>query len=182
MKGKEKGARSFGGRAGGRGASTAFTPSVTYGVSIKGMADGMLASLRARVGRARGSCRGRSTSARLLMEGTDPAWRVVTASLMQWAEAWWDKLVDHGTMTKAWRHAVVNVGMAARPNVKVRGGAGAMMAALRMIKWTAPSPEATGTMNGTVLYFGEGRGTNGVVRADPRSLRKWVWMHMCARQ
>ena len=58
-------------------------------------------------------------SARLLMEGVDPGLRVVTAPLRQWVEAWWDKLVDHGTVTKAWRHAFVNVGMAARPNVKV---------------------------------------------------------------
>ena len=167
-------AKRVGGRAGGRVAATGFAPSVTYGVNVTGMTDGLLASLRALIGQARGSCRGRSTSARLAMEGVDPGVKVVVGPLMQWVDAWWDKLVQEGTMRKAWRYAVVNVGMAARPNAKVRGGAGAMMAALRRVGWSAPAPDAMRTREGIVLYFGNGHGGEGTQRTDPRSARRWM--------
>ena len=51
-----------------RVAAMGFTPSVTYGAEVTGMSDGMLASLRTLVVRSRGGCKGRSTTARLLME------------------------------------------------------------------------------------------------------------------
>ena len=116
--------RRVGGRAGARVAVTGHISSMTYGVDATGMSDGMLAALRSYVSRARGRCKGRSTTARLLMEGVDPGVRVVTGLVMQWVIAWWDQLVDRDVMRMAWRHAVISVGMAARPNVKVQGGGG----------------------------------------------------------
>ena len=64
-------------------------------------------------------------------------------------------------MKKAWRHAAINVGMAARPNAMVQGGAGAMMAALRRLSWTTPQPDTLRTNDGDLLYFGDGQNAGG---------------------
>ena len=77
-------------------------------------------------------------------------------------------------MVKAWRLAVVEVGMGARPNAKVKGGAGAMMAACRRLAWAAPSPDAYKTQDDVVLYFGDGQAQEGTHAADPRSVRRWL--------
>ena len=153
--------RRVGGRAGARVVTTGQVPSATYGVDATGMSDGLLSSLRAHVARSRGRSIGRSVTARLLMEGIDPGLRVVTGPVMQWVAGWWDRLVDREIMKKAWRHAVINVGMAARPNAMVQGGAGAMMAALRRLSWTTPQPDTLRTNDGDLLYFGDGQNAGG---------------------
>ena len=108
------------------------------------------------------------------MEGVDPGRRVVIGPVKQWVEAWWNELLDRTILQKAWRHAVVDVAMSARPNAKVQGGAGALMASLRRLAWASPGPDALRARDGTVLYFGEGRAPEGVQQADPRSISKWL--------
>ena len=66
----------------------------------------------------------------------------------------------------AWRHAVVSVGIAARLDVKVQGGAGAMVAALRRSTWNTPALDAMRTRDGEILYFGDGAGTVGTHTHD----------------
>ena len=77
-------------------------------------------------------------------------------------------------MRKAWRHAVIKVGMAARPNAMAQGGAGAMMAALRRLTWSTPQPDALRTTDGYILYFGDGQNAEGGHRTDPKSMRHWL--------
>ena len=163
-----------GGRAGMHIAATTVTTSITYGTTICGMTDGLLAALRTFVARTRGKLAGRSTTARLLMEGVDPGEKVIIGPVRQWVEAWWDGQVSKDIMQKAWRHAIVSVGMAPRPNAKVQGGAGALFASLRRLGWTMPSPETLRTRCGTSLFFGEGRAPEGTHMTDPRSMRRWL--------
>ena len=106
------------------------------------------------------------------MEGVGPSWQVVGGPVMQWVEAWWDKLISRETMTKAWSWAVIEVEMAARPNVKVQGGAGAMFAALRRVGWTAPSADSMKTREGDILYFGDKIEVQGTEKADPRAVKR----------
>ena len=174
VKAKEGRLRRIGGRAGLQVGVTAFSASVTYGTTTTGMTDGMLAALRTMIARSRGKLAGRSTSARLLMEGVDLGRRVIVDPVRRWVEAWWDGLVDRDIMRKAWRHAIVTVGMAARPNSKVQGGAGALFASLRRLGWTMPSPEAVKTRGGVTLYYGSEQVPEGAHMVDPKSMRRWL--------
>ena len=173
-KAKEGRVRRIGDRAGLQFGASAFTASVTYGTTASGMTDGMLKALRTMIARSRGKLAGRSTSARLLMEGVDPGRRVVVDPVRRWVEAWWDSLVDKDIMRKAWRYAIVSVGMSSRPNAKVQGGAGALCASLRRLGWTMPSLEAVRTRGGVTLFYGSGHVPTGTHMADPRSLRRWL--------
>ena len=149
-------------------------PSICYGAEVIGVTDGMLKGWRTMVARSYGNMGGRSVSARLALEDSDPGKQLVVEAVMSWVCAWWDDLMPKSDMYMAWRHAIKTVGMAARPNAEVRGGAGAFFAALRRINWTSPAPEAIRTRSGTTLYFGEGRVPEGTCRADPRAVRRWV--------
>ena len=64
--------------------------------------------------------------------------------------------------------------LAARPNAKVAGGAGALMASLRRVRWTMPRPDTFRTSEGINLFIGEGTPPKGTHAADPRALRKWL--------
>ena len=149
-------------------------PSVSYGVEVTGVTDGMLMSWRTMIARGYGSIGGRSITARLALEGTDPGKQLVVEAIMCWVEAWWDELMPREEMRSAWRYAIKSVGMAARPNAEVRGGAGAFFAALRRLGWVSPAPEAVRTRGGITLYYGEGVTPEGCTRADPRAVKRWV--------
>ena len=155
-------------------ARAALIPSVTYGASVTGMCDGMLATVRAMMAKTRGKMGGRSTSARLYMEEADPGVNVVVEPVMQWVEAWWEGIISKETMEEAWRYAIKEVGMAARPNVKVEGGAGALMASLRRLNWTMPRPDTFRTSDSVLLYFGDGEAPEGTHAADPKAVKKWL--------
>ena len=142
------------------------------GAEVIGVTDGMLKGWRTMVAKSYGKMGGRSVSARLAVEDSDPGKQLVVEAVMSWVCAWWDDLMPKSDMYMAWRHAIKTVGMAARPNAEVRGGAGAFFAALRRINWTSPAPEAIRTRSGTTLYFGEGRVPEGACRADPRAVRR----------
>ena len=49
----------------------------------------------------------------------------MTAPILEWVIAWWDGDMDKEAMHDAWRYAIKAVGMSARPNAAVKGGAGA---------------------------------------------------------
>ena len=64
--------------------------------------------------------------------------------------------------------------MAARPNVKVEGGAGALMASLRRLGWTMPRPDTLRTRESLMLYFGDGEAPEGTHAAEPKAVKKWL--------
>ena len=80
--------------------TTAIVPSVGYGVSVTGITDGALVAWRALVASAYGPTRGRSTTARLAMEGVDLAQQAVVGPIWDWVEAWWDEIVAHKNCKK----------------------------------------------------------------------------------
>ncbi len=164
----------LGGRLGSLVVTGSAIPSVTYGVAATGMSDGVLASLRSLVAAAKGKMRGRSTSARLAMDGNDPGLAVVVQPVLDWVSSWWDCLLDHDDMMEAWKYAVKHVGLAPRPNLAVQGGAGAFVAGLRRLGWKTPSPDSVITRDGTILFFGNRPPPGGSEAVDPRSLAKWL--------
>ena len=164
----------LGGRAAPRVASSGLVPSICYGAEVTGVTDGMLKGWRTMIARSLGKLGGRSVSARLALEAADPGRKLVLEAIMSWVNAWWDVLMSKDDLRMAWRHAIKTVGMAARPNAEVKGGAGAFFAALRRIGWTSPSPEAVRTRSGTTLYFGEGGIPENTFAADPRAVKRWV--------
>ncbi len=167
-------ARRMGGRAAERVAIACDVPSSTYGSSITGVTDGLLASMRGGVASATGSLAGRSVSGRLLMTGRDPGTTVTVGAVLDWVTAWWDVLVPRDCMSDAFRRAQQTVGLSARPNVAVRGGAGAYVAALRRLAWAAPRADVIKTRDGTMLFFGDGVPPEGTWAADPRTVRRWA--------
>ncbi len=167
-------ARRLGPKLGSKIISTSAVPSVTYGASTSGMTDGLLAALRSLVAWAGGKMQWRSTTARLIMDGSDPGMRVVIQPIIDWAEAWWDGTVGHEEMTAAWLHAIKTVGIAARPNVVIAGGAGTFVASLRRLGWRTPSPDSVITAKGEILFFGDGKPPEAAHAVDPRSLRRWL--------
>ena len=124
--------------------------------------------------RGYGNVDGRSVTARLALEGVDPGKEGVVEAIMCWVNAVWDVLMPIEWMKDAWRYAFTAVGMAARPNVEVRGGCGALFAASRRITWTAPAPDALRASDGTILYYGRGGVPPGAYMADPRAVKRWV--------
>ncbi len=167
-------ARRMGGRAAEKVAIACDIPSATYGSSITGVTDGMLATMRKGVAAATGALAGRSVSGRLLMTGRDPGVTVVVGAVYDWVAAWWDTLVPRGCMSDALRQAQKTVGLSARPNVAVRGGAGAYVAALRRLAWAAPRADVVRTRDGTLLFFGDGAPPEGTWPVDPRTVRRWA--------
>ncbi len=153
---------------------TAAVKSITYGASVCGMTDSMLACVRTMMAKTLGPLGGRSATARLLMERCDPGLLVVVSPIMEWFNAAWDKIVPADVMQDAWRWAIKTVGTSARPNSVVQGGAGALVAALRRIGWSTPSAHAVITCDGTLLYLGDGAPPPDAVVIDPRTLRKWA--------
>ncbi len=119
---RAKRAARLGGRLGGAIITASAVPSVVDGASSTGMTDGLLASLRSMTAAARGKTKGRSISARLAMDGNDPGIKVVVQPIADWADAWWDELIDRADMIEAWMWAVKTVGLSARPNQAVAGG------------------------------------------------------------
>ena len=49
-----------------------------------------------------------------------------------------------------------------------------MIASLRRLNWTMPSPDTFKTREGTILHFGEGPAPSGTYAADPRAVKKWL--------
>ncbi len=167
-------ARRMGARAAEKVAVACDIPSAVYGSSVTGVTDGMLATMRKGVAAATGALAGRSVSGRLLMTGRDPGITVVVGAIYDWVAAWWDVLVQRGCMSDALRQAQKTVGLSARPNVAVRGGAGAYVAALRRLAWGAPRADVVRTRDGTLLFFGDGAPPEGAWPADPRTVRRWA--------
>ena len=165
--------RALGGEAAGV-IRTGLLPSVTYGVEVTGVTEGLLKGWRTMMARGYGKSEGRSVTARLALEGVDPGKEVVLEAIMGWVSAVWDDLLPIEWMRDAWMHAIKVVGMAAHPNSEVRGGGGALFAALRRINWTAPALDALRTSCGTLLYFGRDKVPHGAYAADPRAVRRWV--------
>ncbi len=171
---RAKRAARLGGRLGSAVITASAVPSVTYGASTTGMTDGLLAALRSMVAAARGTIRGRSVTARLAMDGSDPGMKVVVQPIADWVDAWWGELVDRSDMADAWKLAVKSVGLSARPNQAVAGGAGAFIAALRRLGGRSPSPDSIMTREGTILYYGDGPAPAEAVSIDPRALKRWM--------
>ncbi len=108
------------------------------------------------------------------MEGRDPGITITVGAVVDWTCAWWDNLLPHGDMVDALRYAQRTVGLSARPNVAVRGGAGAYVAAMRRLSWAAPRADVVKTRDGTLLFFGEGPPPDGTWAADPRTIKRWA--------
>ncbi len=153
---------------------TAAVASTTYGATVTGMTDSMLSCIRTMMASAFGPLGGRSATARLAMEGCDPGHKVVVQPVVDWFREVWEGIVDAGTLRDAWRYAQRTVGMSARPNVAVRGGGGAYIAALRRLGWKSPAPDTVVTRDGTMLYLGRGAAPERAVVADPRTIKKWA--------
>ncbi len=128
-------ARRMGRRAAAAVAVGCDVPSVAYGASAAGISDGMLTALRRNVAMSFGPLQGRSTSVRLLMDSCDPGLTIVVGAVCDWVKAWWDHMLDRKVMEDALRHAQKTVGISARPNAAVVGGAGSYIAALRRLGW-----------------------------------------------
>ena len=165
---------SLGPRAAPRVMQAGISSSISYGISVTGITDGMLAGWRSMIARSFGPVGGRSVTARLLLETADPGLRVVQAGIMDWVCAWWDNLLDKHDMQDAWKLAARTVGMSARPNAAIIGGAGTFFAALRRVGWTSPSPHSVKTRLGHILYFGEPDAPKGTIQADPRAVGRWL--------
>ena len=166
--------RRLGRRAAVHVTNTGLMPSIKYGATITGVSDGALGAWRKLAASMYGDTRGRSITARLAVMKADPAREVVKQAIMAWVNAWWDGDMDQEDMEAAWRYAIKTVGMSARPNQAVEGGAGAYFAALRRVGWQAPSVHAVRTRDGSVLYFGEGRAPDSAVQVDPCTIGRWV--------
>ncbi len=149
-------------------------PASAYGSSSTGVTDGMLATMRRAVAATMGPLGGRSVSGRLLMGSRDPGITVTVGAIVDWTCAWWDGLLPHDEMVDALKHAQKTVGLSARPNVAVRGGAGAFVAAMRRLAWAAPRADVVKTRDGTLLFFGEGPPPEGTWAADPRTVKRWA--------
>ena len=155
-------------------ATAGLSPSIGYSVTVTGITDGLLAGWRSLVASSYGHMGGKSVTARLTMEGTDPASIAVVGAVMDWVNAWWDELIDNQAMYDAWRHGAKTVMMASRPNAAVQGGAGAFFAGLRRLGWSSPSPHSVVTRDGTILFFGGGPAPEGTTGADPKTVMKWA--------
>ncbi len=99
---------------------------------------------------------------------------MVIQPIIDWAEAWWEGTVEQEEMTAAWRYAVKAVGVAARPNAVIAGGAGTFVASLRRLGWRTPSPDSVITAKGEILFFGDGNPPEAAHAVDPRALRRWL--------
>ncbi len=149
--------------------------SVAYGASSTGMSDEIFQGIRSLAARTFGKVAGRSVTARLLAEGADCGLTIIAEAVGDWTRAVWSKLLDASVFEDSWRLAVVEVAASSRPNAAVAGGAGAFIAALKRIGWTAPSYDTVRTRDGTVLSFGSrGDLRDGQVTADPYAVLKWA--------
>ncbi len=167
-------ARRMGRRAAAAVAVGCDVPSVAYGASAAGISDGMLTALRRNVAMSFGPLQGRSTSVRLLMESCDPGLTIVVGAVCDWVKAWWDHMLDRKVMEDALRHAQKTVGISARPNAAVVGGAGSYIAALRRLGWGAPRADTICTREGQLLFFGDSAVPHGAAPADPRTIWRWA--------
>ena len=148
-----------------------LTPSFTYGSAAASCPRGLVQQLRTQTAAAFGPCRGRSTTARLLLENADVGQVLVLKSVAAWVSGAWDNLVEQETLAAALRAAqVTSMDAHSRPR-GILSGASAYLDALQQIGWSAPSFDSVRTRTGHVLYFGSGPLPTGAFSADPRLVK-----------
>ncbi len=130
---------------------TGSQPAAMYGTAVSGMNPAFLRELRSDAAMAYGEVRGRSSTARLLIRNADPALAYYTKVVKMWATTVWTSRVPLDYLRNAWVHAQATVGIADSPHGSTTGGAGVLVAALRDVGWTFPSPTVFGTADGELL-------------------------------
>ena len=151
-----------------------LTPSITFGSSATSCAEALVKQLRTQAARAIGPTEGRSTSARLLLEGMDAGELIVTKAVMAWVAGLWDQLVDLQVMQRAWRHAIA-CNLADHRHIRGSvSGAAAYLQCVARLGWTTPSVNSVKTRSGLILFFGRGPAPEGAYSADPALIKKFV--------
>ena len=148
-----------------------LTPSFTYGSAAASCPRSLVRQLRTHTAVAYGPCRGRSTSARLLVEDVDIGQELILKCISAWVTGVWDNLIEQEVMITALKAAQV-AGMMG--NVGARGvlsGAAAYLDSLQRIGWSAPSFDCVRSRTGHLLYFGEGPIPNGAHSTDLRLIK-----------
>ena len=123
---------------------TGIMPATVYGSTVTFPAVGVLKNMRSAASRMLGGAKGASATARLAVNRCDPGYDLACKSVINWASAIWDQLIDTDVMEAAWRHA-------SKLNQAARGAAGSFHAALRLVGWRAPSHSVVITRSGAAL-------------------------------
>ncbi len=134
---------------------TGSQPAAMYGTAVSGMNSAFMKELRSDAAMAYGEVRGRSATTRLLVRKADPALAHYVKVVKMWATTVWTSRVPLDRMRSAWVHAQATVGIADSPHGSTTGGAGVLVAALRDVGWTFPSPTVLGTADGELLDLTE---------------------------
>ncbi len=131
--------------------NTGLVPALRYGATTTGIGEASLRKAAAAASEIYGSTLGRSTTARLALRRTDPRPSLVLRPISAWVEAVWCGTLPMDLMSDAFRYAQKTVGLSKRPHQEVCGGAGAYVAALRRLRWRAPSATTILTLDGDLI-------------------------------
>ena len=143
---------------------SALVPAISYGASCSGVATGFLHDLRTMMAELGGPMKGRSTTARLALAGTDPSFPLVLAPLQAWWKAAWEDLLPREVLASALRRAARNAREAGHlMHAHAEGGAGAFVSAMARIGWRAISVDTYLLASGITLKLGQD--------CDPRMLK-----------
>ena len=130
---------------------TGAGPGLRYGASSHGITNTALKAVRFFSCGALGSMRGRSCFARLALTGYDVGALMAVDPIVQWSNAFFDKLVPLGELQATWKRAIVDVTAALRPFSNVAGSAGAYAASVGRLGWRMPSYRHLLLTNGTLI-------------------------------
>ena len=154
--------------------SSVLTPSFTYGANAVTCPSGLVRQLRVQSARAIGPIAGRSTSARLLLEGMDTGEALATKTTMAWVNGLWDQIVEPSVMQRAWQHACAHNLWDDRRGRGSVAGAAAYLGHVEKLGWTTPSFDSLRTRQGILLYIGDGPPPNGTYPAAPTLVKKFI--------
>ena len=145
---------------------TGLAPAVTYGSVVAMPKRGTLLQMRRAAARVIGPIKGRSMAARLAVNKVDPAWTVISRTVMQWAGSIWDATMCPQLLQHAWRYALRRAIETGKPSVSAGGAAGAMIDAISQVEWHMPSYNSVKTIEGTILMLDQ---------VPPRTIIRFLW-------
>ena len=154
--------------------SSVLLPSFTFGAIAITCPRGLVRQLRVHSAKAIGPVAGRSTSARLLLEGMDVGEMLAIKTIMAWVNGLWDQLVEPSIMQRAWQYACAHNLWNDRQSRGSVAGAAAYLEHVEKLGWTTPSFDSVRTRQGIILFFGNGPPPKGTYAAAPTLVKKFI--------
>ena len=156
VKKKAKRCRMIGTTAATEVGRSALIPAVTYGAACASTATGFMNDLRGVMAELGGPMKGRSTTARLALSGTDPAFHLVLGPLQAWWKAVWEESLPREVLEAALRRAARNARNAGHlAHACAEGGAGAFISSMSRIGWRAVAIDRYITSKGVTFSLGQ---------------------------